>query len=342
MKFAARLAGKNTWTATLQAAAPGLEFKAAGEFDADQGRLDFRVPEFTLDLQAWQEFGQKILPFPDGPWAVAGRVSGSAQGRLAGGSFTGSASVKLREGRAANAQNSIVMDGIEADLEITDFDRFATKPGTLRLRELRAGRLVLRELDCGIAFASTNQVVVTKATFQALGGRVSAEPFSYALNPRELRVVVLVEDISVEEVLALTQDLPAKASGRLNGRFPLQVDDRGVQFGTGWLELKPGVRAEIQFNASGLLTRGVSASNPSYAVLQRVESGLLKLQLNEMRLDIRPPNAPPGRSAQLHIAGEPVDKEVRAPVTLDLNVNGPLEKLINLGLDSRLSIGAKR
>ena len=51
--------------------------------------------------------------------------------------------------------------------------------------------------------------------------------------------------------------------------------------------------------------------------------------------------APAGRTARLHLAGAPVDPDVKAPVILDLNVNGPLEKLINLGLDSRLSFGSK-
>lgn len=141
--------------------------------------------------------------------------------------------------------------------------------------------------------------------------------------------------------MALTKDLPAKAVGRVNGRFPIRIDDSGLRLGTGWLELKPGVYAEIQFNANGLLTGGASPSSPSYAVLKKVESGLLKLKITEMRLDIRPPGAPPGRSAQLHLAGEPVDPNVKAPVILDLNVNGPLERLINLGLDSRVSFGSK-
>jgi hypothetical protein len=107
------------------------------------------------------------------------------------------------------------------------------------------------------------------------------------------------------------------------------------------LQLKPGAYAEIQFAAEGLLTTGVPQGNPSYAVLKKVESGLLKLKVSELRLDIRPPNAPENRSAQLHVAGEPVDPQVKAPVILDLNVNGPLEKLINLGLDSRISFGSK-
>ena len=141
--------------------------------------------------------------------------------------------------------------------------------------------------------------------------------------------------------MALTRDLPAKAVGRVDGRFPLRLDDSGVRLGTGWLQLKPGVHAEIQFNATGLLTGGAAPSSPSYAVLKKVESGLLKLKVSELRLDIRPPNAPAGRTARLHLAGAPVDPDVKAPVILDLNVNGPLEKLINLGLDSRLSFGSK-
>jgi hypothetical protein len=117
----------------------------------------------------------------------------------------------------------------------------------------------------------------------------------------------------------------------------VRIDDSGIRLGTGWLELKPGVYAELQLQATGLLTGNVAQNNPSYGVLKKVESGLLKLKIDELRLDIRPPNAPPGRSAQLRIYGSPVDPSIKAPVILDLNVNGPLEKLLNLGLDSRLS-----
>jgi hypothetical protein len=137
----------------------------------------------------------------------------------------------------------------------------------------------------------------------------------------------------------LSKDLPAMATGRVDGRFPIHLDSRGLLLGTGWLALKPGVNAEITFQAKGLLTAGASPKSPRYSILQKVESGLLKLGISEMRLDIRPPDAPAGRSATLHIKGAPLDPEVKAPVILDLNVNGPLEKLINLGLDSRLQMG---
>jgi hypothetical protein len=121
----------------------------------------------------------------------------------------------------------------------------------------------------------------------------------------------------------------------------VHFDAKGLRFGTGWLGVQPGSTAELQLNAAGLLTSGASPKSPSYAVLQKVESGLLKLNVTELRLDIRPPNSPEGRTAQLHVAGQPVDPTVKVPVVLDLNVNGPVEALLNLGMKSGLSIGTK-
>ena len=41
------------------------------------------------------------------------------------------------------------------------------------------------------------------------------------------------------------------------------------------------------------------------------------------------------------MAGAPTDASVKAPVTLELNVNGPVERLVNLGLDGRVNLGGK-
>ncbi len=341
VKIDARLASGMTWTGHVQADGPGLSGHGELSYDMAKDELAFKLPAVALDVKPWQEFVHRVVLIPGGAWEIEGKFTGSAEGRLAGKKLTTSGTVHLREGRAGNTALAVTAEGIEADLEFTDFAGFTTKPGALRIREVRTGQLVLRDLDYVFAFEGTNKLVVSKATFKALGGTVATEPFNYFPGLREIEAVLLVEGIDVEQTLALTRDLPAKAVGNVNGRFPLRIDDSGLRLGTGWLELKPGVYAEIQLNASGLLTGGASPSSPSYAVLKKVESGLLKLKITELRLDIRPPNAPPGRSAQLHIAGAPVDPDVKAPVILDLNVNGPLEKLINLGLDSRVSFGSK-
>jgi hypothetical protein len=337
----ARLTPQNNWEARVQATGPGLALQGKLDYDMAKDVVTFQLPAMSLDLKEWQAFVQRLVLLPGGKWDLAGLITGSAEGRLAGKQLSTGGSVHLREGRAAHPQGTVIAEGIEADLEFTDFAKVITQPGTLRVREVRTGQLALRDLAAGIALDGTSKIVVNQVSFKALGGTVSTEPFNYFPDRRELETVVLVDGINIEEVMALTRDLPAKAEGRVNGRFPLRLDDSGVRLGTGWLQLKPGVQAQVQFNATGLLTGGAAPSSPSYAVLKKIESGLLKLKVSELRLDIRPPNAPAGRSARLHIAGEPVDPDVKAPVILDLNVNGPLEKLINLGLDSRLSFGSK-
>lgn len=338
VKLDAHLITKNTWAGKVDVAGPGLGAKGDIGYDLAKDQVSFNLPLLSLDLKPWQGFVQRVVVMPGGgTWETEGKFAGHAEGHLTGKKLVASGGVTLREGRVRYEAKDITAEGIEADLEFTDFDKILTKPGKVSIRELRVGAFPLRDLSAEVAFAGGEKISVSSLSLKVLGGTASTEPFKYFPNLRELDAVVLVDGISVQEIMGLTKDLPAKATGQVNGRFPVHIDDSGIRLGTGWLQLKPGVYAELQLQANGLLTGSLSEKSPSYSVLKKVESGLLKLKLNELRLDIRPPNAPPGRSAQLRISGSPVDPTVKAPITLDLNVNGPLEKLLNLGMDSRLS-----
>ncbi|HVZ65407.1 MAG TPA: YdbH domain-containing protein [Lacunisphaera sp.] len=326
------------WQGETGVLAPGLEINAALRCDFTRGSVHFEIPAFHADLQAWPGLVGQLAP----GWELTGRVEGSAEGDWLDGKLAGRGHVALHEGRAVETKPAVAAEGIEAGMDLTDLAKIGTGPGTLRIATVKVGQLELRDVDVAFASESLERIKVTRAGFSALGGKLSAEPFVFQPARADLDAVLNVDGVDVEQVLALTKDLPASATGRVSGRFPVRIAGDGFQFGTGWLGLKPGVAAEVRFKANGLLTSGLSDKSPAYGVLQQVESGLLKLKVNELRLDIHPPGAPPERSAQLHLAGEPVDPTVKAPVTLDLNVNGPLEKLLNLGMDSRLSFGAAK
>ena len=313
VKFAARRSSQKIWEGLVQADGPGLSLRGEGSYDLGKDDLTFKVPAAELDLKTWQNFVQRLVLLPGGAWEFEGKMTGQARGRLAGKKLTTSGTVQLRDGRAKNAALTVAADGIETNLEFTDLAQLVSQPGTLHIHELRAGQLTLREIDAGLAFGGSNKITVSRASFQALGGTVAVESFNYFPSQRELEAVVLVDGINIEEVMALTQDLPARATGRVNGRFPLRLDGGGLRLGTGWLQLKPGVSAQLQY-ATG---------------------GMGKLKLTKLRLDIRPPGAPPGCSAQLHIAGEPLDQLGNAPFSLDLNVAGPLERYLSREPDVR-------
>jgi hypothetical protein len=331
------------WNGQVKLDGPGFVASATGHYDVTRSAGDFAVSDVALDLKRWQGFVTRLISLPDltKGWEFEGQVSGWVTGRFTADTLVAQGEVRVREGRVNDPGRKISAQGLELDLTVTDFAKLQARPGVLRITELTTGALPLRNLRAEFALVGPERVEFSTLTLSALGGTLAAEPFAVNPGRDELDAVLLVDNVSVAEVLALTKDLPATATGKVDGRFPIHLDADGLQLGTGWLALKPGVNAEIAFNAKGLLTAGASPNSARYSVLQKVESGLLKLGISEMRLDIRPPDAPAGRSATLHIKGAPLDPEVKAPVILDLNVNGPLEKLINLGLDSRLRVGTK-
>jgi len=341
VQFAAKPAGKARWSGHVSATAPGFAAQIAGEFDYASGASKFQVARAELDLARWQDFIGQMVVLPGGKWSLAGKLQGSATGAYADGKLTLAGDVELSEGRFEFPARSVVADGVSAKFRFRDLDKFISEPGDVRVASLTAGEIKTSNLDLQLAFDTVERIAVTRATLEAFGGRLAAEPFRFFPRQNELEAVLLVDGLVVEQVLALAKDVPAKATGRVDGRVPLRIDSAGIRLGTGWLELKRGVYAEVQFNADGLLTRGVAPNGAQYAVLKKIEAGLLRLKLAELRLDIRPPKAPPGRSAIIHLAGSPVDPEVKAPVTLDLNVNGPIEQLLNLGMNSRVSFGGK-
>lgn len=341
IRFNARQGDEHEWHGKASLSAPGLEAALTATMPKGGEPIGFEVSALRLEVKTWQSFLEHWAPLPLGPWEVAGTIDASGLGQWSGDKLTARGSLRWRDGKVTNSALGLDADGVEAAIDFTDLAALTSGPGSLRVKELRAGKVTFENVAADFSLAGPDRVIVTAVEARSLGGTLAVEPFEFSPSRSEIAAVVTVDGISAEEVMALTQDLPARASGPLSGRLPVYFDDAGVRFGTGWLGLKPGATAEIQFHADGLLTAGTSPRSPSYAVLKKVEDGLLKLKVTELRLDIRPPDAPAGRTAQLRLAGEPVDKEVKAPVQLDLNVNGPLESLLNLGLKSGAKFGTK-
>ena len=339
VKFFAQPAGRDNWSGTLQATGPGLVLHAEASYDLGTLRSAFHTTALSVEWKPWQEAIQRLVVIPMGPWTIDGRLSGNVNGTYADQKVAMNGRLRLSQGSLKNGDGTVSAGGIESDFEFTDLSHFQSNPGTLRIRELRAGTMVANELEADLAFLSAEHLAIHRLTLKTLGGSLSAEPFSLALEKQELEAVVLADGLEVEKIMALTKDLPASASGRVDGRLPLRLDEHGLRLGTGWLELKKGVYAEMQLHADGILTSGMSPKSSSYVVMKRVESGLLRLKLGALRLDVRPPDAQRGQTARLHFEGEPVDPSVKAPVILDVNVNGPLEQLLNFGLKGNVSFG---
>jgi len=341
VSFAAQPEPDGSWKGDAHLQAPGLTLALEGGYAPATQAGGFRTTELEVDVQAWQAWLENWAPLPLGPWEVSGRVTGRVKADYQNGNFSSEGEFHVREGRLAHSGFGVTAEGVEMDVASVDLIQPRAQGLSVRAGNVTSGKIVLTDVRAEAATATLESVEVTSLVAFALGGRVQVEPFVYRLADPAVEAVVRAESIRAEQVLALTQDLPAHATGPLSGRLPLRYEAGSLRLGTGWLGLVSGTSLEVQLQAEGLLTGGMSPQSRNYAVLKRIEDGLLKLKVSELRLDIRPPGAPASRSAQLRIVGAPLDPQVKAPVTLDLNVNGPIEGLLNLGLKTGMNGGTK-
>lgn len=339
--FVARPDRDNQWTGEAKVGAPGLELAVEGRYAPATAAAEFRTTALRLEVKSWQAWLEQWVPLPAGPWEIGGVVTGEMKGGYRNGQFAGEGDFQLRDGRVANAETGVVLDGVELDVKAVDFAQMRAQGIAARAKNVTVGKIAMADLQAVFANATAERVEVSSLSVRALGGTLRVEPFAHAFADPGIEAVVLAQAIRAEEVLALTEDLPARATGPLSGRLPLRWEAGTLRLGTGWLGLAADHTLELQLQAEGLLTGGASPKSTNYAILKQVENGLLKLNVTKLRLDVRPPNVPENRSAQLHIEGAPVDPLVKAPVTLDLNVNGPIESLINLGLKTRMGAGTR-
>ena len=325
-----RLSG-SAWRADLGATAPGLQLQAEGHYEPIGDRLDYRVTTASLDLQTWQEVVRRQVLLPGGPWELAGRLAGTATGHYAEKSRGATGQVVVSDGRLNNPVRHVSMEGIAADLEFTDLLRLRSRPGRIRARELRSGDFLLSDLDLTIAFEGADLLRVTQAEMTAFGGRLSVNAFKFLPAQQEIEAVIVASGLDIEQLLAATRDVPARASGRVDGRLPFRLDNSGVRLLQGWLQLRPGEQASLRFHAPGALTSGRAPVGAQYTELRKLEAGQLALRANELRLDLRPPGGALGRTATLHLVGEAVGGSEHDPLTLDLDFATPLEQFISFG-----------
>jgi hypothetical protein len=332
------------WAGRMELAAPGLTATAAGDYDFAAKTGAFQLTAARVELAPFREFAGTLTALPLGGWTVDGVLTATGAGAFAAGKFSARAAVQLRGGKLENAAEKISLDGITADFAFTDLPGFVTAPGQAAgVQAGKIGDVAFHDADFRVQLAGLHVLRVERATAAAFDGGVGVEPFQFDPAKTDYAFTAVLDGLHLEEVLQLFPTVKATGRGVVDGFLPVRYDAAGgLHFATGWLSLKQGTSAEMRFDYGGLLTSGVSPDNRVYPTLKNLETGRLPLQLTAMRIDVHPPNAPAGRYAQVHIEGEAVDAQLKLPVSFDVNINGPLEALINWGLSSRLRVSGGR
>jgi hypothetical protein len=296
----------------------GLE--AEGSFGFDLATLSGKEP-----LVRW---------FPQlAGWELRGGVGLNGRSRYAQGEWTLGADAILSNFAARNAVQNLAVEGVRGRVVLETLLPLGTAPAQeLTYERVQLGPVELTGGSVAFAYAAPGRLSVERWTSGGFGGRLECTPFACDLRNPELETRLNLKGVQTGQLLKLFNDVPAEADAAVDGSLPVYWRDGKAGFGTGWLKLAPGELGKVRFTQDlHLLTQGRRPVGPGYAALRQVEQAIQVLLFNRFQVDTYPSGID-GQPMRIRLVGTPAGREFDVPVTLDVNVNAPLEHFLNWGL----------
>jgi hypothetical protein len=344
------------WKLALRAEQPrerAVEFHVEGYGARIRGeaRLDpmgegsWRIAEAEINLGEW--FGwiaPRLGPELAGV-SAAGTLTIKGEGTWRGGRLGGVAQLSLREGRIDDPAHKVVLDGISFDVDIEDLATLRTAPE--QVFTWRSGRYDVVPLGVGrIEFMLDEENVrVTESLIDVFGGELQVGSLVMSRKRLEFSVDARMSGVEVDRIMFLLPPVLSEARGRLDGNVALRRDATGIQIGDGRLALREGETADLRL---AVRPGWMSTSLPPEVLkvfpgFKKMENGEIPIRARVLEITFTPDGDAAGRTAWVRVSGGPSDPSLTAPVEINVNVRGPLERLVkigaDLGTDSRLRFG---
>ena len=354
-EFDAKLLGgapKLNWKLKLRTAKPreraveflieGLGLLLRGDARLDPlGEGEWHLAEAKIDLGVW--FGwlaPRVAPPDVANLSVAGTVHLRGDGTWRGGELGGRANIRLENGRVDNAQRKVTLEGLAYDLAIEDLHARRTAPA--QVLTWTSGHYDVVELGAGrVEFAlDGDKVSIAIATISVFGGELAVRAVEFSTQRPEFSASAQMTGIDVGKLLFLLPRILQRATGRLDGFVDLTRDAKGIAIGDGYLGLREGVKAEVQFVPTpGILSAALPpAINKIYPGIAQMETAGVPLIADQLELRFMPRGDDEGRTAFIHLAGRPADATFKGPIDLTTNIRGPLNEVFNVGANSALRL----
>lgn len=363
-RFAAQPTAPHSLAITATGTAPGLSLRVELTPAVGATAGTWRLVRAEIDGAAWWRLaadqagaGAKSLP-PDFEFTGAVTVDGSGTWR--GADFSGSLHLVLAEGTARSAAQNWSAAGLALDavIELSP-GRPIVRAVQLRVAKAQFAGIGAQKLVLTAEGAEGGRLAVTRAELAALGGRIALTPFTLDPASPAITSTAAFSGVALGELAALMPQALKEARGQVAGRVAVNWNiTTGFGPGDGALAVTPAEPATLRLAAApGLLTgrsppriallpaftgpfrRWLSIENPAHAMLQRIELGQVPLAVESLDFQLYPDGAGGSRSAQVRVVARTTEAgDVVEKVTFTVNVSGPLDQVLRLGMDERAKI----
>ncbi|MDR2849741.1 MAG: YdbH domain-containing protein [Verrucomicrobiota bacterium] len=296
--------------------------------DPAHPRIRIEVPEAELEPD---DAVLALLRTFDGQVTVAGKVKAEAEARLTAGGVEADGAVSLADGRVTRGELGV--SGLTASVPFELDAKGARTAGRpfVAFSDARAGNL--RFGRGRLDFQATPQEFFVDR-FDVAWCKGSLNLYSVHLGFKELTedVVVYADRVDLGEALMMLHPFKGQVDGLLFGRFPMGIDKGHVKLSTGYLYSLPGQGGRLKMDSNAEVLSLLENAGIEKDVQKPLSNALSDLDFSTLKLELEPEQDGDG-TLRIKLSGKSNDKKWPAPVDLNLNFHGALEKLVNMGLD---------
>jgi hypothetical protein len=346
--------------------APGTRLKAAGQINLITGNGTWRIEEGRADAAVWLALvGPKLGAVLSGA-SAQGSMTVMGEGIVHQGQAVGRLKFEWRDGVLAHAVQGWTLTGIafagEFAIDVVASRLVSTAPFELTVGTVSHPRFGARNISLRAMLNERRALSVTAARVEIAGGEVIVEPCEIPLIPPTVSANLHINRVGLQDIVLLVPAAGlAEARGRIDGVVRIRWDEAlGIQLGVGSLTLRNDEPTIVRLTPSlGLLTarvpqnfdllpswmgplsRWIRAKNPAYENMQSIELGKTDLQVKTLDVMLTPEGDGRGRSATVRLVAQPLQPGGSVKeVAFDVNVAGPLNEVLKLGLTQNFAVEA--
>ena len=144
---------------------------------------------------------------------------------------------------------------------------------------------------------------------------------------------IVLDSLKADEFIKQFPELgDSTASGTLHGRLPLSITKDGeIRLRDGYIYSPPGEKGNISIQNPTKIISTLSNSGMPIEVCDNLGKALQNLNYDILRFDLNQPRQNNG-SMKIKLKGESPNGKISTPVDLNININGPIEELLNLSV----------
>ncbi len=232
-------------------------------------------------------------------------------------------------------ERDIHVQGIVADIGVADLLAFRTAPHQqIRFDAAEIGTVPFGSGMIAFQLESPSDVFLEQCMVNWLGGEIRTHAVRFQLPAPDFDLVLYADRIDLQEVMHLLKGFDGRAQGTLYGKLPLFVRKGKLGYGNGFLYSVPGQGGSLNIQNADFLGNALAQTSEQHERMQMAAAALRNFAFDLFRIDLVP-SAGEGSKPTLNLAGRSRTEGVSVPLDLTVNVHGPLDQILNMGLRLR-------